>query len=85
MAAKAAADEAAPVKKVASGKAVKYIGTADVREIDAASWRNADVEEQGKVRWDKTNKFSIDAAEFSDAALDYLATDAGFVITDADV
>jgi hypothetical protein len=72
--------------KVASGKVVKYVGTADVREIDANAWRNVGVEDQGKLVWDAKNKHTIPVADISKGALQYLdETDAGFVVTDADV
>lgn len=71
--------------KVASGKVVKYIGTADVREIDAAGWKNAGIE-HGKVVWDSKNKHSVPVADLSKDALAYLENDDdGFVVVDADV
>jgi hypothetical protein len=78
------AEGAAPAK-LASGKVVKYIGTADVREIDSAAWKNVGVE-QGKVVWDSRNKHSVPVADLSKDALAYLENDDdGFVVVDADV
>ena len=70
--------------KVASGKVVKYIGTADTRRISASDWKSIDVEDQNQVVWDKSNKFTVQAADLTEAALNYLATDSGFVISDAE-
>lgn len=82
--AKAAAEAEAPAK-VASGKVVKYVGTADSRSIDAASWRSIGVEDQARVTWDKDNKFAIPVADLTAPAVKYLdEDDAGFVVTDAD-
>jgi len=75
---------AAP-KAVASGKVVKYVGTADVRRISAADWRKADVEDQNQVEWSKDNKFTVPVADLSDNAMQIIEKDSGFVITDADV
>lgn len=82
------AEEAAP--QLASGKApafVQYIGTADVREIDAKSWSQVGVEDQGKVVWDK-RKFRGDRLpidKFSMGALEYmLQFDGGFRLLDED-
>lgn len=73
-------------KAAAAGKVVKYVGTADVREIDAAAWRNAGVEEQTKVVWSAANGWQVDAADLNEAALNYCDTgDSGFVVTDASV
>ena len=75
-------------KSAASGEApkkirvVKYVGTADVRIISRADWDNVDVDHD-EVRWDKSNKWQIDASKFSDDALVYLdEDDDGFVIVD---
>lgn len=71
--------------KAASGQVVKYIGTADVREIDAAAWKQVDVEDQKLVRWHKGNNFTVSVEELSDGAVQYLdEVDDGFVLTNAD-
>lgn len=72
--------------KVASSKVVKYIGTADVREIDAAAWKNAGVEDQNKVVWNAANKWQVSVDELTPDAVTYCDTnDTGFVVTDATV
>ena len=75
------------VKAGSTPVAVKYIGTADVREIDAAAWRNVGVEDQGKVVWDK-RKFRGDRVpldQLSAGAIEYCAQfDDGFALVDAD-
>lgn len=81
----------APAPKLdASGRTpvwVQYVGGADVREIDAASWKNVDVNDQGKVVWDK-RKFRGDRVpveQLSAGALEYCVQfDSGFVLLDAD-
>ena len=81
-----AAEEEAPAKKVASGKVVKYIGTADAREIDEKSWRDVGVEDQGLVRWDKSNRWAVPVADMTKDAVAYCEKDDGsFVVTDAEV
>lgn len=77
-------DKAQDAPKVASSKVVKYVGTADIREIDVAGWKNADVEDQKKMVWNKRNNWAISVEEFSESALVYLdEIDDGFVIMDA--
>lgn len=85
MATSRAAGEEASTAKVASGKVVKYIGTADVRKINASAWKSIGVEDQHQVVWDKSNRYSVPVAELSAAAVRYLdEDDSGFVVTDAD-
>lgn len=68
------------------GKVVKYVGTADVREIDAASWANVGAEGQKKLVWSKKNRFSIPASELTKEALAYVDNDdEGFVVVDDSV
>lgn len=77
--------EEAPKESLASGKVVKYIGTADVREIDKKGWDDANVTDQGKVVWSKENNFTVPVADLSDSAVAYCdERDSGFVVTDAD-
>lgn len=69
---------------VVSGKVVKYVGTADVREIDKAGWDNAGVTDQNKVVWNKANRWSVPVASLSDSAVAYCNdNDSGFVVVDA--
>lgn len=82
MAARAKTDD--DTAEVASGKVVKYIGTADVREIDAAAWHNVGVEGQNKVVWNAGNKWEVSVEDLTPEAVNYCDTnDTGFVITDA--
>jgi hypothetical protein len=72
--------------KVTSGKVVKYVGTSDIREIDANAWKSIGVEDQAKVVWNAGNKFQVPVADLSTAAVRYLdEDDSGFVVADADV
>lgn len=81
----AAKDPEATEAKVASGKVVKYVGTADVREINSHSWKGVGVEDQDMVRWNKANKWTVSVADLSKGALAYLENDDdGFVIADAE-
>lgn len=64
---------------------VMYVGTAHVREIDAAAWRSVDVSDQNKVVWDnrRRGKNVVPLSELSQAAIDYLVNfDDGFVLVD---
>lgn len=71
--------------KAASGKVVKYIGTADVREINANSWKAAGIEDQEMVRWNSENGWTVPVADLSKDAVAYLDNDDdGFVVTDAE-
>ena len=54
---------------------VKYTGTADVREITAAQWKAAGVEDQKMVRWSLENNFSVPIGDFSAQALEVLERD----------
>ena len=79
------AKKAAAAPKAASGKVVKYVGTADVREIDAAAWKAVDVEDQNLVRWNKANNWTVSVEDLSDDAVAYLdEKDSGFVLSNAD-
>lgn len=72
--------------RVLSGKVVRYIGTADVREIDKAGWDNAGVTDQNKVVWNRKNNWTVPVEDLSDAAVAYAdEQDSGFVVTDLDV
>lgn len=65
-------------------KVVKYIGTADVREIDSAAWKNVGVEDQNKVVWDRKNQFTVPVKDLQPGAVRYCdEDDEGFVVTEA--
>lgn len=67
-------------------KVVRYTGSADVREIDAVSWKTVGADDQKKVVWSKDNRFQVDAADLSAPALKYLDTeDGGFVVEEVEV
>lgn len=79
------APQSSSATKVASGKVVKYVGTADVREIDKAGWENAGVTDQNKVVWNKKNRWTVPVEDLSDAAVAYCDDqDSGFAVVDAD-
>ena len=67
-------------------KVVKYVGTADVREIDAASWKNVGAEDQKKVVWNKENRHQVDVSDLSAPALKYVENDdEGFVVEEVEI
>lgn len=73
-----------PESRVISSKVVRYIGLADVREIDKAGWDNAGVTDQKKVVWNRSNRWTVPAADLSDNAIAYCdEVDSGFVVSDA--
>lgn len=73
----------ATTPKLDSGKVARYVGTADVREIDKAGWDNAGVTDQNKVVWNRRNNWEVPLADLSDSAIAYLDNDDdGFVIVD---
>lgn len=73
----------ADTKTKTTTKVVKYVGTANVREIDANSWKSIDVEDQGKVVWSQKNRWKVPATDLSEAALRYLdEDDSGFVVVE---
>lgn len=61
-------------------KYVRYIGRASVREITDKQWSNTGVKDQSSTYWNVRNGWKIPMADLSDGALDYLASDAGFVV-----
>jgi tRNA U34 5-methylaminomethyl-2-thiouridine-forming methyltransferase MnmC len=82
----AAADEAAKKSSKAT-KVVKYIGTSDIREIDAASFAQVGVKEQKKLVFDRSNGWKQDNADGNinaDALAYFENDDDGFVVIDAD-
>ena len=84
MAAQTEAEKASAAEaKALVGKVVKYIGTSDVREIDAVAWKSIGIEDQHKVVWSRTNRWSVPVADLTKNALAYLDTDDdGFVVQD---
>lgn len=64
---------------------IKYVGIADVRELDAAAFKSVGVDDQNKVVWD-TRKPGGNVQEVSDAAAEYLLSDTerGQFIEDGD-
>lgn len=71
----------APTKK----RVIVYVGTSDVREIDAAAWRQAGVDNQGKVVWDKSKGFEVPESELTADAIRYCEErDDGFVVREVD-
>ncbi len=58
-----------PTAKQSTG-VVRYTGTADIREISAAQFKQAGVEGGKLVRWERTKGHKIPRAE-----LDFLAED----------
>lgn len=64
---------------------VRYIGGADIRIIDKASWAQVGVE-QDKVSWDASNQWTIPASSLSKEAVEYCRTqDSGFSVKDEPV
>lgn len=85
MAAQTEAEKLAASEAKASAKlVVKYIGTSDIRSIDAESWKNVGVDDQNKVVWNRGNGWSIHVADLSKSAVAYLdKDDDGFVVQEA--
>jgi hypothetical protein len=74
-----------PAQKLTSPQMVHYIGTANVREIDTASWDIVEATDHQKIRWDRSNGWAIPVDKFSDTALSWLDTQPDFVIKDVEV
>lgn len=71
--------------KIAAATGVMYVGTAHVREIDAAAWKQAGVDDQKKVVWDNRyrGKNIVPLSSLSAGAIEYLDLyDDGFVLVD---
>lgn len=64
-------------------KYVRYIGTADIREITARQWSGVGAKDQAKTVWNVRNGWKLPLSDFNDNALDYFKLDSGFVV-DAD-
>jgi hypothetical protein len=61
-------------------KEVRYVGDAGTREITAAQWKGAGVEDQEGVVWDASNDYTLPASDFTPDALRVLARDRGLKI-----
>mgnify|MGYP001009324035 CR=1 FL=1 len=81
MAEQSGGDNKGPAK---TQKAIKYVGTADVREITKAQWANIGVDDQDKTVWDATNGFTILEKDLSKKALAYFEKDSGFKQVDVE-
>lgn len=68
----AAAETREEAPKKATRKVVKYEGQHNERVIEAAHWRQAGVEDQGKIVWGPLNDWIVDAGELSETALNYI-------------
>lgn len=75
--------KAAETKQAKEEPVVEYVGTAHVRKITAADWKQAGVEDQGAVTWDRSNRHKVKASELSSAALEVLREDSGFKVPEA--
>lgn len=65
-------------------KAIRYVGTADVREITKAQWANIGVDDQDTTVWDTKNDFTILEKDLSKKALAYFEKDSGFKQVDVE-
>lgn len=72
-------------KPLVSAKFVHYVGTANVREIDTASWDHVGVTDHEPRVWQKANGWGIPVDQFTDDALAWLETQREFVIKDVEV
>jgi hypothetical protein len=61
---------------------VQYKGRGQMRRITEAQWRQARVEDQGEIVWDKANNFKVPLSDFNDQALLALARDGSFALPD---
>lgn len=72
-----------PAKPAKEEAVVEYVGTADVRQISAADWTKAGVQDQTKVVWDASNKHKVPVSDLSKEALEILKADSGFKVPEA--
>lgn len=72
----------APKAEAATKKVVKYVGTADIREITAAQWKGAGVENQKGSEWNVANGHELPASDFNSDAMRYFERDSGFKVQD---
>lgn len=73
-------DKTDETDKVEQVEVVRYVGSADAREIDALSFKRADVEDQKKVVWNSDNGHEVSAADLSPSALEYLRSQPDFTV-----
>lgn len=72
-----------------TGGAVRYVGTADVREISAAQFKAAGVTGEGVkgVRWNRANNFTVKREDLEFLSEEdfnrIIKGDAGFKVQDA--
>ena len=59
---------------------VVYVGVATRRILTKADWENIGIKNQETVEWNRANKFTIPASNFSKSAMNYLKTDNGFTV-----
>lgn len=59
---------------------VTYVGSADVKELDAAAWRGVGVEDQRKTVWTAANDHMVALGDLNEDALAYLETQTDFKI-----
>jgi hypothetical protein len=57
---------------------VEYKGKATTRRITAEQWKQAKVDDQEEVVWDKSNDFRVDLSELSEKAQTVLGRDPSF-------
>lgn len=70
---------------VVSAKVIKYVGTADAREISKKDWKQAGID-HNTVRWDRSNGFTVLSADITNKeAMAVIEADDGLVVKDADV
>lgn len=62
---------------------IKYTGDAGVREITAAQWKTAGVEDQETVVWDASNDYTVPLSKFTPDAIAVLRRDRGLKITES--
>lgn len=65
------------------GGTIKYTGDAGVREITAAQWKAAGVEDQEGVVWDASNDYTLPLSKFSADAQTVLGRDRGLKISES--
>lgn len=71
------------VKESPSGQYVRYIGTADRREISKKDWKAVDLVHDAVV-WDRSNNFTIPVEDISEDAWQHIEDDDTLVTVKAD-
>lgn len=69
----------AELKASPSGQYVRYIGTADVREISKKDWKNVDLDHP-TVTWSRENNFLVPVEDISEDAWQYIEEDEALVL-----